>query len=480
MEKIVVLLCLAVVVCHGMSQNAKYEPNWSSIDSRPLPGWYDDVKFGLFLHWGVFSVPSFGSEWFWDRWQGGSADYVKFMKDNYPPGFTYADFASQFHAEFFDPNEWADIFKASGAKYVVLTSKHHEGFTNWPSKVSFNWNSMDVGPKRDLVGDLAAAIRNRTDIHFGLYHSMFEWFHPLYLQDKENKFQTNRFVMEKTMPELIEIVEAYKPEVIWSDGDWEAPDWYWNSTEFLAWLYNESPVKDTVVVNDRWGSGVSCHHGGYYTCSDRYNPGTLQKHKWENCMTVDKRSWGYRRNAPLSDFLSADELIQTLSETVSTGGNLLTNVGPTADGRIAPIFEERLRQVGSWLKVNGESIYSTKPWTHQNDTITKDVWYTQGKTGSVYAIVNEWPASGSLSLGAVNATTSSTISMVGYSGKIPATINPAGGVIIDVGSIPANQLPCEWAWVFKFDKVTGMPKKEMPTKHDEWLLRIEKMADGML
>lgn len=473
MEKVVFLVLTALVLCHALPGSQKYAPDWASIDSRPLPGWYDDVKFGIFLHWGVFSVPSFGSEWFWQNWQGAKdASYVQFMEKNYRPDFTYADFASQFHAEFFDPNEWADIFKASGAKYVVLTSKHHEGFTNWPSKVSFNWNSMDVGPKRDLVGDLAAAIRNRTDIHFGLYHSLFEWFHPLYLEDKANKYQTNRFVMEKTLPELMEIVEAYKPEVIWSDGDWEAPDWYWNSTLFLAWLYNESPVKDTVVTNDRWGAGISCHHGGYYTCSDRYNPGTLQQHKWENCMTVDKSSWGYRRNAQLSDYLTTDEIVQTLSETVSTGGNMLMNVGPTADGRIAPIFEERLREVGAWMKVNGESIYSTKPWTHQNDTKTKNVWYTQGKTGSVYAIVNDWPANGVLSLGSVKTSGSSSVSLLGYSGKIPFTVNPSGGININVASVPANKLPCDWAWVFKCDTVQPVMSYAK--------IRLQNLVDGML
>lgn len=118
------------------------------------------------------------------------------------------------------------------------------------------------------------------------------------------------------MPELYELVLNYKPEVIWSDGDWEASSSYWNSTEFLAWLYNDSPVKDTVAVNDRWGSDCSCKHGGYYTCSDRYNPGTIQKHKFENAMTIDKASWGFRREAKLEDFYTIEGLIETLLQTV--------------------------------------------------------------------------------------------------------------------------------------------------------------------
>nr|KAG5697078.1 hypothetical protein BaRGS_001994 [Batillaria attramentaria] len=196
-------------------------------------------------------------------------DVISFMQANYRPDFTYADFAKDFTAEFFIADQWADIFNASGARYIVFVSKHHEGYTNWPSKYSFNWNSMDVGPNRDIVGELASALRSKTNLHFGLYHSLFEWFNPLFLQDKANNFSTQDFVNSKTLPELYELVNTYKPDVVWSDGDWDAKDTYWKSRDFLAWLYNSSPVKDTVVTNDRWGNGVMCHHGGFLTCSDR-------------------------------------------------------------------------------------------------------------------------------------------------------------------------------------------------------------------
>ncbi|CAG2110056.1 unnamed protein product [Medioppia subpectinata] len=338
------------------------------------------------------------------------------MSHNYKPGFTYADFAHQFTAEFYDPNHWAEIFKASGAKYVVLTSKHHEGYTMWPSKTSFNWNSVDIGPNRDLLGDLATAVR-KAGLRFGAYHSWFEWFNPLYNQDKNNKWSTQDFVKTKARPELEELVNKYKPEVIWSDGDWDAPDSYWNSTDFLAWLYNESPVKDTVVVNDRWGAGMSCKHGGFYSCADRYNPGVLQPHKWENAMTLDKSSWGFRRNSQLSDYLTTHELVTTLAQTVSCGGNLLINIGPTHDGIVTPMFEDRLREFGSWLTVNGESIYATTPWKHQNDTITKNVWYTQ-KAKSVYAIALDWPQTNQLTLGAVDTKIVDTIQLLGAKGNL--------------------------------------------------------------
>lgn len=179
----------------SIQSNSTYTPDWDSLDSRPLPSWYDEAKFGIFIHWGVFSVPGFASEWFWWQWQGSKEKYVQdFMTANYPPHFTYGDFAKDFTAEFFNASEWAEILQGSGANYVVLTSKHHEGYCLWPSNSSWNWNSMDVGSHRDLVGELAQAVRANTKLRFGLYHSRYEWFHPLYLEDKSNNFSTQEFV----------------------------------------------------------------------------------------------------------------------------------------------------------------------------------------------------------------------------------------------------------------------------------------------
>lgn len=194
------MFIVAVLSVLATQAAARYTADWASLDSRPLPSWYDEAKLGIFVHWGVYSVPGFHDEWFWYNWllrQPPSPDCVDYMKRNYPPGFTYPEFAPDFTARFFDPGEWADIFKASGAKwvifnlfsifffflalvlhakwtrewhvlvcnllcrYVVLTAKHHEGFTNWGSPFSWNWNSVDTGPHRDLVGELGDAVRNR-------------------------------------------------------------------------------------------------------------------------------------------------------------------------------------------------------------------------------------------------------------------------------------------------------------------------------
>uniref|UniRef100_A0A3Q3GAZ8 Alpha-L-fucosidase n=1 Tax=Labrus bergylta TaxID=56723 RepID=A0A3Q3GAZ8_9LABR len=422
----------------GHCHTARYTADWKSLDARPLPAWYDEAKVGIFVHWGVFSVPGFGSEWFWWHWQGEQppdSKCVKFMSKNYPPGFSYPEFAPNFNAEFFNPGDWADIFKASGAKYVVLTAKHHEGFTTWGSPNSWNWNSVDTGPHRDLVGDLGEAVRNRS-LHYGLYNSLYEWFHPLYLLDKKNRFRTQEFVMHKLLPELYNMVVRYKPEVIWSDGDWEAPDTYWNSTQFLAWLYNDSPVK-VIVTNDRWGAGCACKHGGYFNCEDKFTPGKLPKHKWEKCTSVDKFSWGYRRN-------------MKLLRTVALGGNYLLNVGPTPDGMIPAVFEERLRGVGAWLKINGEAIYASKPWRIQIENSTVPVWYTfQGS--SVFAIMTTKPPKPTVQLMEPKTSPTTTVTLLGSQKPLPwSPVNPNAGLTILLPELPYT--PGQ-AWILKLDGV---------------------------
>ncbi|XP_033160517.1 putative alpha-L-fucosidase [Drosophila mauritiana] len=398
---LVALICVwisgAGVDAQVPGPRTRYQPNWASLDQRPLPQWYDDAKVGIFLHYGVYSVPSFGSEWFWTNWKNlRNPEYVQFMQRNYKPDFTYQEFASQFTAELFNATKWALLFKDSGARYVVLTSKHHDGFTLWPSKNSYGWNSMDVGPKRDIVKELAAAIRKESDLRFGLYYSLFEWFNPLWTDDKLHLLMQQHFVERKVRPEQMELVQQYLPEIIWSDGDWEAPAKYWRSEEFIAWLYNDSPVRDTVVTNDRWGFGTACMHGDFYNCADRFNPGVLQAHKWENAFTLDRTSWGQRFDVSLADFMTSKEVVKEIITTVSCNGNVLINVGPTKFGTILPIFEERLRDMGRWLKFNGEGIYGSVPWIYQNDTITRNVWYTRQKEASngkitVYAFVLEYP-----------------------------------------------------------------------------------------
>ncbi|KAG5842338.1 hypothetical protein ANANG_G00176570 [Anguilla anguilla] len=376
---------------------ARYTADWDSLGSRPLPTWYDEAKFGILIHWGVYAVPGFGTEWFWRRWQGeAKPEHVEFMKKNYPPGFTYQQFAPDFRAQFFDPDQWADLFEASGAKYVVLTSKHHEGFAMWGSPHSWNWNSVDTGPHRDLVEDLGVAVRKRS-LRYGLYNSLCEWFHPLYLSDKKSGFKTQEFVFNKVLPELHDLVTRYKPDLIWSHRNWELPESYWNFTEFLAWLYNDSPVK-----------------------------ALLPKHKWEKFVSVDTLSWGYRRNMRLNELRDLPSIIQDLVHTVAFGGNYMLNVGPTAEGTIPPVFQERLRGLGDWLKVNGEAVYASRPWRAQSENSTQTVWYTS-KGSQVYAFFLVRPSESWLKLAEPITSPSTKVTLLGYSGQLSwSALQPSG------------------------------------------------------
>ncbi|XP_071744404.1 alpha-L-fucosidase [Lepeophtheirus salmonis] len=389
-------LCTFIFILLSVVHGNKYTPDWKSLDSRPLPEWYDQAKIGIFMHFGPYSVPGFGSEWFWYNLESGRAEEVSYMKQFYSPRFTYQDFGSKLRMEFFNASHFAKLVHDAGAKYFVFTSKHHDGFVNFNSSYTFGWRSLDIGPKRDVVGELSSAFSEYPTVKFGLYHSLFEWFNPLYLADKQANFSTRHFVENKMMPELKQLVEKYHPEVIWSDGDWEALPEYWGSKDFLAWLFNSSPTKSTVVVNDRWGIGTSKKHGSFYSGPDRYNPGTLQKHKFEDATTVDKQSWGYRKNLDLQDIISPQMLIQNMVSVVACGGNFLLNVGPTMEGTISPIFEERLRTMGSWLNVNGEAIYGSNPWEFQNESSVEEnipIWYTaRDDLHSVYAILFDWPS----------------------------------------------------------------------------------------
>ncbi|MBP6965028.1 MAG: alpha-L-fucosidase [Armatimonadetes bacterium] len=443
MRTITVLIILIATIA---SAQAAYQPTWESLDARPIPGWYDDAKFGIFIHWGVYSVPAWGpkgqySEWYWQHMQNKNGETWKYHLEKYGEKFQYQDFAPQFKAELFDPDQWADIFARSGAKYIVLTSKHHEGFALWPSAESWNWNSVDIGPHRDLCGDLTKSVKARG-IKMGFYYSMYEWFNPIYRSD------VKRYVEQHMLPQMKDLVARYQPSLVWTDGEWGHPSATWRSTEFIAWLYNESAVKDEVVIDDRWGSDTRGKHGGFYTTEYGHggNNPALATHKWEECRGMGA-SFGYNRNEDLGDYKSAAEMIHMLVDLVSRGGNLLLDIGPTADGRIPVIMEQRLIEIGDWLKVNGEAIYGTKPWRVASEG---DVWYTS-KDGAVYAVIKRWPGK-ELVLTTPKSSKSTTVTMLGIAQPLKWKSRD-GKLTIQVPQMSVDEVPCRHAYAFKLTGV---------------------------
>ena len=344
---------------------ASEEAAWKAIDGRPTPQWWRDAKFGIFIHWGPYSVPAFSQVGSLlgvvlarpgRSRNAGTHETVKSFHDRvYGEKFTYPDFVPQFTCELFDPDQWAQTFADSGAKYVVLTSKHHDGYCLWPSKESDKswgrpWCSTNCGPGRDLLGELTTAVR-KTDVKMGIYYSLYEWYNPLYNADVDT------FVDKHLIPQFKDVVTKYQPAVIFSDGEWDHPAAVWKSAELLTWLFNESPCKDEVVINDRWGKGDRHKHGGYYTTE--YGAGLPNaENPWEENRGM-AHSFGYSRTERFEDYNSTETLVLMLIDIVSRGGNFLLDIGPTADGRIPPLMEERLIEIGDWLEVNGEAIYGT-------------------------------------------------------------------------------------------------------------------------
>ena len=445
-----------------------YKPEWESLDKRAVPQWFQDSKFGIFIHWGVYSVPAWGptgdsigvydkyAEWYWNKLiePGKTQKYFKKFHDKtYGPNFRYQDFAPMFKAELFDPGKWAELFKESGAKYVVLTSKHHEGFTLWPSAQSWNWNSVDVGPHRDLCGDLTAAVKGKG-LHMGFYYSLYEWYNPVYRNNPA------AYVNEHMIPQMKDLVTRYTPDILWTDGEWEKPSKDWKSEEFLAWLYNDSPVKDNIVINDRWGNETRSKHGGFYTTEygligDKEGIDNVVPHPWEECRGIGN-SFGFNRTEGISDYSTPEQLIRLLVSTVSAGGNLLLDIGPAADGSIPVIMQQRLLEIGKWLKTNGESIYGTKAFIKTRNDIginpytNKTIFFTQ-KEKEVYVICLGWPEN-DIVLKNVAPDKKVQVMLLG-TGRVVSAIKSEGNLVISLPMLtPDDNEP---AYVFR---VSGLIK----------------------
>ena len=480
-----------------MNAHPSGESDWEALDSRPMVSWFQDAKFGIFIHWGLYSVPSWApvdvpnesenpiwlrySEWYWHALTTGkdlpedspSGASWRFHQQVYGAGFGYEDFAPLFRAELFDSEQWAEIFQAAGARYVVLTSKHHDGFALWPSAEASKswgrpWSSTDAGPKRDLVGELTEAVRKKG-LRMGLYYSLYEWYNPLWIAD------TSRYVREHMHPQFKDVVTRYKPSIIFADGEWELTSADWRSAELLKWLFEESPSKDEVVVNDRWGSETRHVHGGYWTTE--YTPGLSSlQHAWEESRGIGY-SYGYNRAERVKDYRTSRELVLMLADIVSRGGNLLLGIGPAADGRIPVIMEQRLLDVGRWLLVNGEAIYSTRPWQHGRQwsegerpqleydkevmapydivrlvgpavdgSAVIDAFFTCNND-AVFAILPHWHVGG-FTVRGIDAHSVKSVILLGENRPLPIR-GVADGILVELHAIPENLLT-QPAWVLKF------------------------------
>jgi alpha-L-fucosidase len=485
---LIIFLLLATTFVFSQKQ---YKPNWKSLDSREIPAWFEDAKFGIFIHWGPYSVPAWSPKGTYSEWYQYWLQSKKLFGNGkfkgtevfdhhvatYGEDFSYYKFGEMFTAENYNADEWAKLFEDAGAKYMVITSKHHDGYCLWPSKTAnktwgFPWNAKDVGSKRDLLKELEVAVK-KTSVKFGTYYSLYEWYNPLWTSDKK------KFVDEHILPQIKDLVENYQPDILWPDGEWSMKDDKWRSKEFLTWLYNESSVKDKVVINDRWGKGCRSKHGGYYTTE--YESVLDGTHPWEECRGIGF-SFGYNQNEEEEDYNKAQTLIYLLVNVVSNGGNLLLDIGPDGKGQIPQVMQDRLLAMGKWLKVNGEAIYGTRKyknacqWSETGEKnwkpkgqhylgaefmlkqtvdpepgyAVREIFFTT-KGEDVFAIVPKLPTD-KLIIRDFAVSEKTKVSMLGTDSKFKFEKSD-NGIAIDVSDINKENLPCDYAWVFKITNI---------------------------
>ncbi len=380
----------------------RYTGKWESVNTHQVPKWYDDCKFGIFIHWGIYSVPAYAphtwelgevdskewfadnpyAEWYYNSLNIGKGPTYEHHMEKYGKDFKYEDFIPMWKAENWDPAKWAELFKKAGAQYVVLTTKHHDGFCLYPSKYT-DFNCVKMGPKRDITGELTDAVR-AEGIRMGLYYSgLIDWQYandPIFEDDDLFGTASPTFeYADYSYKQMMELVDTYEPSLVWNDIGWPK-----QSEEmmpfFLAHYYNKV---EEGVVNDRFND----RYHDFLT--KEYKQGKVDRsEKWEMCRGMGL-SFGYNENEGDDQIISEQGLISLLVGTVANNGNLLINIGPKADGTIPAEQERRLLVLGKWLETNGEGIYETRCSRRESIVLDNDtaVHFT-AKGSDLYVFVD--------------------------------------------------------------------------------------------
>lgn len=470
-----------------VNQKGPYQPTWISLDSHRLPEWFRDAKFGMFIDWGLYSVPAYAPtgypDWYLHRMIYG--DTKKYHEEVWGKDFARDDFIPLFTASEYDPELVVKTALAGGMKYVIPFAKHHDGFTLWSSSYTFR-SAAEMGPKRDLIKPLADACR-RAGLKFGFYFSLDEWEYPVIEEDGKlavrmwdteprfkvhlvpysreefegkisGKIPVRDFYNEYINPQAIEFIDKYDPDILWFDGDWVVGADERNSRAIVAYFYNRARGRKEVAVNDRIGLSrlvptagqdkSAKPHGDFYTSEYQYetgkDPGFARY--WEETNGLSS-SFGYNWQETNDKVRSTKQVIEMLVDVVSSGGNLLLITNLTGEGKLDPLLVERLKKVGAWLQTNGEAIYATRPWKQfkQGD----DIRFTSSKDGKyVYAIALKWPGK-SLVLHSTQAKKGSEVTMLGAKTPLPWRQDGPDLVI----ELPQNvDETVEPAWAFRIEQ----------------------------
>ena len=406
---------------------SKYEPTWESLDSHSLPDWFRDAKLGIFIHWGIYSVPAWAptdseiggenaspyAEWYpYYMYRDGSPTH-EYHREHYGEGTEYVDFVDDWNAEKWDPEEWADLFADVGAGYVVLTGEHHDGFPLWDSHYT-KYTAAQMGPKRDIVGELSDAVQGEGLRFAASYHANYNYYQPGFQGAFGHPDYEAGGPAEEVGgpgPEYVdfmnakhrELIRRYEPDLLWFDVP-KADSDHAHAKELIADYYNTAAKwGKEVAVNDRAATDAigptidiegerrsnETTHGDFvtpeYTSFDE-----IQDDPWECCRGIG-HSFGYNRAEGDNNHIDPGELVRSFIDIVSKNGNLLLNVGPRPDGIIPDLQRERLNALGDWLDASGDAIFGTRPWAVAEDNASDvEVRYTWCDE-TLYATAFEWP-----------------------------------------------------------------------------------------
>jgi len=371
------------------ANNGPYRPDWATLNKYQQPQWYKDAKFGIFIHWGVYSVPAAENEWYPRNMYRPDEGAYKNFREHFANGDEskgYKDLIPLFKAEHFDASAWAKLFKEAGAQYVVPVAEHHDGFSMYDSGLS-DWTVVKMGPKRDTLSELAKAVRAeglhfglsshraehnffydggrsiRSDVNDPMYASLYGPAHQWFMAPPDAHELVNdwTWVSEAWTRDWLardtELVEKYKPEIVYFDWWIGQPNFRRAVTEFSAFYYNYAAAHGYAGVIDF--KDYSLNRKAAVLDFERGQTDHIILDHWQTDTSISNASWGYIEH---DTFKTPEFLVHQLIDIVSKNGNLLLNFGPRSDGTVPEQVQSTLREMGAWLKVNGEAIYGTTYW----------------------------------------------------------------------------------------------------------------------
>lgn len=435
---ILLIICFSIKPLIAQENEEKFEATVQSLEKHEIPEWYEDAKLGIFITWGLYSVPGWApttgelgsmsmkqffqsnpyAEWYWNSMRIEGSPTQQYHKENYGRDFDFFDFSSTFNKEIkkWNPENWASLFKDVNARYVVLLTKHHDGFILWPSNILNPYLPYDQQQaSRDIAGELTKAVRDQG-LRMGLYYSGgIDWsFKPVVIDGTKGTEESLNLAIPNTDQyanyadaHWRELIDRYEPAILWNDIGYPQKG---NALEIFAEYYNKN---SDVIINNRWSRDVYDITTPEYAQYDE-----ITNQKWESIRGI-AFSFGYNRKSTSEHMLSVNELVDMFVDIVSKNGNLLLNVGPKADGTIPEPQVERLRGLGNWLDSNGEAVFGTRPWVKAQAETAENhrVRFTR-KNDTVYAILLDKPSRNQVVIKSIVLDEGADIELLGRSGNL--------------------------------------------------------------